>query len=160
MNIVMFGYLGWSPYHDLGSMFCRIILNFGLCLCRSPIDQLLSEKDKLTIMKVLHFHPRRDEKFGSGPQDIKVCVFAWSWFGHVKICCFFMLMCCVHETETLQVSMFRKFSIFSLENIFLSLLTLERIPLKITLFCLLGYFITNIYTMLNLISLVGSRKWA
>lgn len=44
----------------------RVILN------KYQIDQTLSETDKLTIMKVLHFHPRRDEKFGSGPQDIKV----------------------------------------------------------------------------------------
>ncbi|MCI26478.1 DNA-directed RNA polymerase IV subunit 1-like, partial [Trifolium medium] len=41
-----------------------------------PIDEILSEKDKLTIMKVLHFHPCKNEKFGSGPQDIKVRVLA------------------------------------------------------------------------------------
>ncbi|XP_012574546.1 DNA-directed RNA polymerase IV subunit 1 isoform X2 [Cicer arietinum] len=44
----------------------RFILN------KYPIDQILSERDKLTIMKVLHFHPRRNEKLGSGPQHIKV----------------------------------------------------------------------------------------
>ncbi|AES94122.2 putative DNA-directed RNA polymerase [Medicago truncatula] len=44
----------------------RVILN------KYQIDETLSETDKLTIMKVLHFHPRRDEKFGSGPQNIKV----------------------------------------------------------------------------------------
>ncbi|WJX54939.1 DNA-directed RNA polymerase [Trifolium repens] len=41
-------------------------------LKKYPIDEILSEKDKLTIMKVLHFHPCKNEKFGSGPQDIKV----------------------------------------------------------------------------------------
>ncbi|WJX62674.1 DNA-directed RNA polymerase [Trifolium repens] len=44
----------------------RFILN------KYQIDEILSEKDKLTIMKVLHFHPCKNEKFGSGPQDIKV----------------------------------------------------------------------------------------
>lgn len=57
-------------------MLCRIIFNFGCCLCRYPIDEILGERDKSTIMRVLHFHPRKNEKLGSGLEDIKVCVIA------------------------------------------------------------------------------------
>lgn len=57
-------------------MLYRIIFNFGCCLCRYPIDEILGERDKSTIMRVLHFHPRKNEKLGSGLQDIKVCVIA------------------------------------------------------------------------------------
>ncbi|TKY70899.1 DNA-directed RNA polymerase IV subunit 1 [Spatholobus suberectus] len=44
----------------------RCILN------KYSIDELLSESDRSTMLRVLHFHPRRSEKFGIGPQDIKV----------------------------------------------------------------------------------------
>ncbi|CAK8539379.1 unnamed protein product [Lathyrus sativus] len=44
----------------------RVILN------KYPIDEILGEKDKSTIMRVLHFHPRKNEKLGSGLQDIMV----------------------------------------------------------------------------------------
>ncbi|KAL2348086.1 hypothetical protein Fmac_002086 [Flemingia macrophylla] len=44
----------------------RCILN------KYSIDEMLSERDRSTMLRVLHFHPRRSEKFGSGPQDIKV----------------------------------------------------------------------------------------
>ncbi|KAK7317076.1 hypothetical protein RJT34_01003 [Clitoria ternatea] len=44
----------------------RFILN------KYSIDELLNERDKLTMLKVLRFHPHKDEKLGSGPQDIKV----------------------------------------------------------------------------------------
>ncbi|KAJ1416079.1 RNA polymerase, alpha subunit [Sesbania bispinosa] len=45
----------------------RCILN------KYSIDELLSDSDKLTMLKVLRFHPRRNEKLGdSGPKDIKV----------------------------------------------------------------------------------------
>ncbi|KAJ4956127.1 hypothetical protein NE237_012910 [Protea cynaroides] len=36
------------------------------------IDEYLNEKDKSILIKALFFHPRRDEKMGCGPQDIKV----------------------------------------------------------------------------------------
>ena len=49
-------------------------MNFGCCLCRYSIDELLSESDRSTMLRVLNFHPRKSEKFGIGPQDIKVCV--------------------------------------------------------------------------------------
>ncbi|RDX61403.1 DNA-directed RNA polymerase IV subunit 1, partial [Mucuna pruriens] len=39
---------------------------------RYSIDELLSETDRSTMLRVLHFHPCRSEKFGIGPQDIKV----------------------------------------------------------------------------------------
>lgn len=39
--------------------------------CRYPINHRLDEKDKSTLMMALFFHPRRDEKIGSGAQDIK-----------------------------------------------------------------------------------------
>nr|KYP67245.1 DNA-directed RNA polymerase II subunit RPB1 [Cajanus cajan] len=44
----------------------RCILN------KYSIDDLLSESDRSIMLRVLHFHPRRSEKFGTGPQDIKV----------------------------------------------------------------------------------------
>ncbi|KAL9328666.1 hypothetical protein ACSQ67_003669 [Phaseolus vulgaris] len=44
----------------------RCILN------KYEIDELLSEFDRSTILRVLNFHPRRSEKLGIGPQDIKV----------------------------------------------------------------------------------------
>lgn len=40
--------------------------------CRYPINHRLSDIDKSTLMMALYFHPRRDEKLGSGAQDIKV----------------------------------------------------------------------------------------
>ncbi|KAE9613175.1 putative DNA-directed RNA polymerase [Lupinus albus] len=36
------------------------------------IDQQLSDRDLSTMLRVLHFHPHKDEKFGAGPQGIKV----------------------------------------------------------------------------------------
>ncbi|XP_027361635.1 DNA-directed RNA polymerase IV subunit 1 [Abrus precatorius] len=44
----------------------RCILN------KYSIDELLSERDKLTMLKVLRFHPCKNEKFGTGARDIKV----------------------------------------------------------------------------------------
>ncbi|KAG4987526.1 hypothetical protein JHK85_030509 [Glycine max] len=44
----------------------RCILN------KYSIDELLSESDRSTMLRVLNFHPRKSEKFGIGPQDIKV----------------------------------------------------------------------------------------
>ncbi|RYQ79818.1 hypothetical protein Ahy_Scaffold1g106629 isoform A [Arachis hypogaea] len=41
-------------------------------LNKYSIDEQLNEKDLFTMLKVLHFHPHRDEKYGSGPQHIKV----------------------------------------------------------------------------------------
>lgn len=49
-------------------------MNFGCCLCRYSIDELLSDRDRTIVLRVLHFHPRTSEKIGIGPQDIKVCV--------------------------------------------------------------------------------------
>ncbi|KAG6685152.1 hypothetical protein I3842_12G097800 [Carya illinoinensis] len=40
-------------------------------LHKYPINHRLDEKDKSTLMMALYFHPRRDEKIGSGAQDIK-----------------------------------------------------------------------------------------
>ncbi|KAF5184989.1 Dna-directed rna polymerase iv subunit [Thalictrum thalictroides] len=39
---------------------------------RYSIDDSVSEKDKLILMQVLHFHPKSTEKMGTGIQDIKV----------------------------------------------------------------------------------------
>ncbi|XP_019421599.1 PREDICTED: DNA-directed RNA polymerase IV subunit 1-like isoform X1 [Lupinus angustifolius] len=36
------------------------------------IDQQLSDRDLSTMLRVLHFHPHKDKKFGTGPQCIKV----------------------------------------------------------------------------------------
>ncbi|XP_047156504.1 DNA-directed RNA polymerase IV subunit 1 isoform X2 [Vigna umbellata] len=44
----------------------RCILN------KYAIDELISEFDRSTMLRVLNFHPRRSEKLGIGPQDIKV----------------------------------------------------------------------------------------
>ncbi|KAH1164241.1 hypothetical protein GLYMA_01G215700v4 [Glycine max] len=44
----------------------RCILN------KYSIDELLSESDRSTMLRVLNFHPHKSEKFGIGPQDIKV----------------------------------------------------------------------------------------
>ncbi|XP_021290958.1 DNA-directed RNA polymerase IV subunit 1 isoform X1 [Herrania umbratica] len=41
-------------------------------LHKYPIDHWLSEADRNTLMMALYFHPRRDEKIGSGAQEIKV----------------------------------------------------------------------------------------
>lgn len=44
----------------------KVILN------KYPINHRLSDVDKSTLMMALYFHPRRDEKLGSGAQYIKV----------------------------------------------------------------------------------------
>ncbi|MED6131304.1 hypothetical protein PIB30_008638 [Stylosanthes scabra] len=54
-----------NDIHKLTSA-SRNILN------KYSIDEQLNEKDLFTMLKVLHFHPHRDEKYGSGPQHIKV----------------------------------------------------------------------------------------
>ncbi|KAB1217168.1 DNA-directed RNA polymerase IV subunit 1 [Morella rubra] len=41
-------------------------------IIRYPINDKLDENDKSTLMMALFFHPHRDEKIGSGAQDIKV----------------------------------------------------------------------------------------
>ncbi|XP_057449930.1 DNA-directed RNA polymerase IV subunit 1 isoform X2 [Lotus japonicus] len=41
-------------------------------LSRYSIDQVISDHDKITMLRVLHFHPRKNEKLGCGPADIKV----------------------------------------------------------------------------------------
>ncbi|XVE64910.1 hypothetical protein DITRI_Ditri07aG0140000 [Diplodiscus trichospermus] len=47
----------------------RVLRNI---LHKYPIDHRLSEADWNTLMMALYFHPRRDEKIGSGAQEIKV----------------------------------------------------------------------------------------
>ncbi|XP_065870732.1 DNA-directed RNA polymerase IV subunit 1 [Euphorbia lathyris] len=50
----------------------RLSLSVSKILKKYPVDQELNETDKSTLMKALYFHPRRDEKIGSGAKDIKV----------------------------------------------------------------------------------------
>ncbi|KAJ8769723.1 hypothetical protein K2173_005929 [Erythroxylum novogranatense] len=48
------------------SRLVRKILN------KYPLDHQLNETDKSILMRVLYFHPRKDEKIGPGAQHIKV----------------------------------------------------------------------------------------
>ncbi|GMJ15023.1 SILENCING MOVEMENT DEFICIENT 2, NUCLEAR RNA POLYMERASE D 1A, nuclear RNA polymerase D1A [Hibiscus trionum] len=50
----------------------RLKLALKDILHKSPIDHRLSGAEWNTVMMALHFHPRRDEKIGSGAQEIKV----------------------------------------------------------------------------------------
>ncbi|KAK7309001.1 hypothetical protein RJT34_05393 [Clitoria ternatea] len=51
------------------------------------IDELLNERDKSTMLRVLRFHPHKDEKLGPGPKDIKV-----GWHPkHTESRCFFIV---------------------------------------------------------------------
>jgi hypothetical protein len=45
--------------------------NYTFFGCRYPINHTLKENDKSRLMMALHFHPRRDEKFGTGAEDIE-----------------------------------------------------------------------------------------
>ncbi|XP_020539597.1 DNA-directed RNA polymerase IV subunit 1 isoform X2 [Jatropha curcas] len=57
--------LTYNDIHRLSQALSKILNKY-------PVDQQLNEADKCTLMSALYFHPRRDEKIGSGAQDIKV----------------------------------------------------------------------------------------
>ncbi|MED6198738.1 hypothetical protein PIB30_069412 [Stylosanthes scabra] len=65
LKSVIRNFLTVNDIHKLTSA-SRNILN------KYSIDEQLNEKDLFTMLKVLHFHPHKDEKYGSGPQHIKV----------------------------------------------------------------------------------------
>lgn len=46
-------------------------------LHKYPINHTLNENDKSSLMMALYFHPRRDEKFGTGAEDIKDIKVVW-----------------------------------------------------------------------------------
>ncbi|XP_042481288.1 DNA-directed RNA polymerase IV subunit 1 isoform X2 [Macadamia integrifolia] len=50
----------------------RMNISLKNILQEYEIDECLNERDKSMLLKALYFHPRRDEKMGCGPQDIKV----------------------------------------------------------------------------------------
>ncbi|XP_057993467.1 DNA-directed RNA polymerase IV subunit 1 isoform X2 [Hevea brasiliensis] len=55
----------YNDIHRLSQALSKILNKY-------PVDHQLNETDKCTLMMALHFHPRRDEKIGSGAKDIKV----------------------------------------------------------------------------------------
>ncbi|KAJ7944856.1 DNA-directed RNA polymerase subunit [Quillaja saponaria] len=51
----------------------RKLANASKCILHKyPINHQLSEMDKSTVMMALYFHPHRNEKIGSGAQNLKV----------------------------------------------------------------------------------------
>ncbi|KAF2313210.1 hypothetical protein GH714_009784 [Hevea brasiliensis] len=58
--------LSWGKIPSIGTG------QFDIVFSGYPVDHQLNETDKCTLMMALHFHPRRDEKIGSGAKDIKV----------------------------------------------------------------------------------------
>ncbi|KAE9606928.1 putative DNA-directed RNA polymerase [Lupinus albus] len=50
----------------------KLIYASSSILNNYSIDQQLSDRDLSTMLRVLHFHPHKDKKFGTGPQCIKV----------------------------------------------------------------------------------------
>ena len=192
LRVYFFGYgfvlLSRITCFHWGSIICRIIVNFGCCQYRYSIDELLSESDRSTMLRVLNFHPRKSEKFGIGPQDIKVCVLAWGGFDvWSKFILFLVPMCikvCVlvwrrfgYAVKVYFVSswfllMYLKVMYIKLEctlnftvGKFFYILSEENYiysPLKMLLweryFFFLCYFIMNIYTLLNLMNSVEPWK--
>ncbi|KAG8659279.1 DNA-directed RNA polymerase IV subunit 1 [Manihot esculenta] len=55
----------YNDIHRLSQALSKILNKY-------PVDHQLNETDKCTLMMALYFHPRRDEKIGSGAKDIKV----------------------------------------------------------------------------------------
>ncbi|KAK7251246.1 hypothetical protein RIF29_34276 [Crotalaria pallida] len=78
-------------------------------LKKYSVDQLLGERDKSTMLMLLHFHPHKKEKIGCGTQDIKV-----GWHPLYKDTkCFFI----IRTDETVEDFSYRKCIIGALERI-------------------------------------------
>uniref|UniRef100_A0A2P2QM21 Uncharacterized protein MANES_02G028200 n=1 Tax=Rhizophora mucronata TaxID=61149 RepID=A0A2P2QM21_RHIMU len=76
---------GYKPKGFLESLsrsFLRSLLTYndihrlsrvlGKILNKYPVNHQLNEGDKSTLMSALYFHPRREDKIGTGAQEIKV----------------------------------------------------------------------------------------